>query len=68
MISFKELVVLFLIIGAFYLYKKYSARIINEASLEKKAIDQLSAEGKLLKETHPVIKPILNHLHDFNSL
>ena len=67
MISFKELLLLLLIIGAFYLYKKYSARIINEASLEKKAIDQLSAKGKLLKETHPVIKPILNHLHDLNN-
>lgn len=67
MISFKELLLLSLIIGAFYLYKKYSGRVINEASLEKKAMDQLAARDKLVRETHPRIKPILNHLHDISN-
>ncbi len=67
MISFKEIILLSLVIGAFYLYKRYSNRIVNEASLEKKAIDKLAAKDKLIKEIHPLIKPILNHLHDVNN-
>ena len=67
MISFKELFLILLVIGGFYLYKRYSNRIVNEASLENKAINQLSEKGKLVKQTHPVIKPILNHLHDLNN-
>jgi len=67
MISFKELLLLSLVIGAFYLYKRYSNRIVNEATLENKAISGLSKKGKLIKETHPLIKPILNHLHDLTN-
>jgi Zn-dependent protease with chaperone function len=67
MISFKELFLILLVIGGFYLYKRYSNRIVNEASLEKKSIDQLSDKGKLLKQSHPVIRSILNHLHDLNN-
>lgn len=67
MISFKELILLSLVIGAFYLYTRYSNRIVNETTLENKAISGLSKKGKLIKETHPLIKPILNHLHDLTN-